>query len=165
MGALSKAHLISSPPIISPDFKGPLAISKPNGLQPNGIDLVAHPKDITKHLQGKRKPESLQAGPRQRVKWSDENMNANFANLQIQSTHLMNMIEGSSPINVETTVVTEERISVVRRQFIHIKRLARNKRNLQNSSLRIEELVSIPSDRSQTLTAEEASPSKPPQSS
>lgn len=99
------------------------------------------------------------------MKWTQDTVYDSFANLVIQpkiTSVRENEAVEESQAGFDSTVCTEERISMVRRRFIHIKHLARNKNPTLNSSVRIEDVTVNPSDTMSDETAEEVGLSTPP---
>lgn len=112
------------------------------GQQPLGPGLV---------IKGKRKSECPQTNPRQKPRWNAENMNVDFANIQIQPQRTSTEMDKDEEVcqhAIQATVVTEEQILVVRRRFIHVKRMARNKNRIPINPIIIEEIPSHSIDNS-----------------
>lgn len=116
----------------------------------------------------KRKKDQTLNSPNRRLKLVNENMDVSFTSLHIKEpTIVRNMpTEDSSEVSMgDTIVITEERVSVTRCRFIHVKRLARAK--FQNlNTLRHEDETSESLVYNTTmLTAEEAGLTMPSHSS
>lgn len=92
-------------------------------------------------------------------------MNFSFANLYIQlkpDGMSTNLDEVESQSSLDSTILSEEQISVVRRRFIHVKRMARNKNVPLHNSVRIEKINTTPRHSTIEENAEEAGLSTPP---
>lgn len=138
----------------------------PQNLNPIQLPFSAH-ADYSSSRRGKEKRRSqspLVTTKRSRI-MLDENMHLSLALLHIQTSpdHSPHpLTDNMQIINSTTTMLAEERISIVRRRFIHVKRMARNTYHSQLPPDSIQEIIDDSPVQSTTLKAEEAGLKMPP---